>query len=161
LSGVTQEVTQHEYIQSIDLLLKACVAKAQQYSFRHTPALEALAAGNIAKSAEEGLHLPYYLVSMILKRGFNFFSNGLGRQPLHQAILEVHHRPEGVRGSDMSNLLHTLALLQANKGISPPIFDYDRSQKLLQVVDSTFYFYLKNTDLNDALQNLHNPAANS
>jgi len=47
----------------------------------------------------------------------------------------------------MSNLLYNLAALQAGKSISPPIIDYDKSMKSLQVVDSTFYFFLKNADL--------------
>ncbi len=40
----------------------------------------------------------------------------------------------------MSNLLSGLANLQAVKSISPPIIDYDAQNRLLQVVDSTFYF---------------------
>jgi hypothetical protein len=47
--------------------------------------------------------------------------------------------------------------MQATKNISPPIVDYDQSSKLLQVVDSTFYFFLKNGDLAQFLTTLSNP----
>jgi len=46
-----------------------------------------------------------------------------------------------VRTSDMSNLLYNLAKTQENKSISPPIIDYDQSKAMLQIVDSTFYFF--------------------
>ena len=57
----------------------------------------------------------------------------------------------------MSNLLYNLAALQASKSISPPIIDYDKSTKLLQVVDSTFYFFLKNADLKSIAGEIPNP----
>ena len=57
----------------------------------------------------------------------------------------------------MSNLLYNLATLQSNKGISPPIFDYDKTTKQLQVVDSTFYFFLKNADLSQISAEIPNP----
>jgi hypothetical protein len=45
--------------------------------------------------------------------------------------------------------------LQAS--ISPPIIDYDKSTKLLQVVDSTFYFFLRNADLKAMSEEIPNP----
>jgi hypothetical protein len=62
-----------------------------------------------------------------------------------------------VRGSDMSNLLGGLANLQAAKDIKPPIFDYDAQKRLLQVVDSTFYFFIKNANLEEILETMPNP----
>jgi hypothetical protein len=52
-----------------------------------------------------------------------------------------------VRTSDMSNLLYNLAKTQENKSISPPIIGYDQSKAMLQIVDSTFYFFLKPANL--------------
>jgi hypothetical protein len=60
-------------------------------------------------------------------------------------------------GSDMSNLLYNLAKLQAAKSISPPIIDFDRNTKRLQVVDSTFYFFLKHANLREIEAELPNP----
>jgi len=57
----------------------------------------------------------------------------------------------------MSNLLYTLGSLQSNKNISPPIIDYDKNMKLLQAVDSTFYFFLKHADLKAIAEELPSP----
>jgi hypothetical protein len=83
------------------------------------------------------------------------------RSVIQEKIQSLHHRPNDVRASDMSNLLYNLAALQAEKDISPPIVDYDRSTKMLQVVDSTFYFFLKNADLASIVDELPNPIDNS
>jgi hypothetical protein len=79
------------------------------------------------------------------------------RSTIQDRIQHIHHRPDDVRASDMSNLLHNLAVTQASKNISPPIIDYDQSSKMLQVVDSTFYFFLKNGNLKQFVQDLSNP----
>jgi hypothetical protein len=57
----------------------------------------------------------------------------------------------------MSNLLYNLGTLQSNKGISPPIIDFDRNKRSLEVVDSSFYFFLKNSDLSEIISELPNP----
>ncbi len=57
----------------------------------------------------------------------------------------------------MSNLLTGLANLQSVKSISPPIIDYDSQNRLLQVVDSTFYFFIKNSDVKEILGSIQNP----
>ncbi|HNP97133.1 MAG TPA: hypothetical protein PKJ63_15945, partial [Cyclobacteriaceae bacterium] len=93
------------------------------------------------------LFLTYYLVRVILSEGYEGLANGMRRSVIQEKIQAIHHRPTDVRASDMSNLLYNLAKTQANKSISPPIVDYDQSKKMLQIVDSTFYFFLKHADL--------------
>jgi hypothetical protein len=57
----------------------------------------------------------------------------------------------------MTNLLSGLANLQAVKSISPPIIDYDSQNRLLQVVDSTFYFFIKNANTKEILESIPSP----
>ena len=57
----------------------------------------------------------------------------------------------------MTNLLGGIANLQSVKAISPPIFAYDFQQRMLQVVDSTFYFFIKNADANEVIESIQNP----
>jgi len=138
----------------------AATRKAEEYASRHQRALESIAAGNLSRSAKDGvlpLFLPYYLVRVILDGGYDGLANGLRRATIQENIQQIHHRPDDVRASDMSNLLYNLAALQASKSISPPIIDYDKSTKLLQVVDSTFYFFLKNADLKSIAGEIPNP----
>jgi hypothetical protein len=127
---------------------------------RHQRALEAIASGNSSATSQGDLlplFLPYYLIKVILESGYEGLANGMKRSILQSKIQDMHHRPEDVRASDMSNLLYSLAKLQSNKSISPPIIDYDRNTKSLQIVDSTFYFFLKNADLSEILKELPSP----
>lgn len=160
LAGVRQTMSEQYVIDNIEYVQKACEKKAEEYSARHQRALEALAAGNLSTSAKDGrqpLFLTYYLVRIILQNGYDGLATGMKRIQIQEKIQEIHHRASDVRGSDMSNLLHNLAKTQANKSISPPIIDYDRSKKMLQIVDSTFYFFLKHAELATIESELPNP----
>jgi hypothetical protein len=57
----------------------------------------------------------------------------------------------------MTNLLGGLANLQAAKSMSPPIIDYDTQKRVLQLVDSTFYFFIKHVDVNEVAAEMLNP----
>lgn len=134
--------------------------KAKDYAARHQRALEAIAAGHTtggAKSDLPPLYLPYYLVRVLLESGYDGIANGMRRSDLHDRIRAIHHRGSDVRPGDMSNLLRGLANLQSVKSISPPIIDYDSQNRLLQVVDSTFYFFIKNSDLREIGESIQNP----
>ena len=139
---------------------KTIHVKAKEYAARHQRALEAIAAGHTtggAKSDLPPLYLPYYLVRVVLEGGYDGIANGVRRSDIHDRIRAIHHRGEDVRASDMSNLLMGLANLQSVKSISPPIIDYDLQNRLLQVVDSTFYFLIKNSNLKEILESIQNP----
>jgi hypothetical protein len=97
------------------------------------------------------------LVRVVLEGGFDGIANGMRRSDIHDRIRAIHHRGDDVRASDMSNLLAGLANLQAVKSISPPIIDYDAQNRLLQVVDSTFYFFIKNSNATEILESIQNP----
>ena len=166
LKGVCSEMgilkTQNALVsvEDTDFLERAVDAKARDYAARHQRALEAIAAGHAtggAKGDLPPLFLPYYLVRVVLEGGFEGIANGMRRSDIHERIRAIHHRGDDVRASDMSNLLSGLANLQSVKSISPPIIDYDAQNRLLQVVDSTFYFFLKNSNLNEIQESIQNP----
>lgn len=79
------------------------------------------------------------------------------RKPLQDKIKELHHRPDDVRNSDMGYFLKNLVASQISKGISPPIFDYDNSTSSIKIIDSTFYFFIKNCNRDEVLENLALP----
>lgn len=147
-------------IHCMENLRRTITAKAGDYAARHQRALEAIAAGHTtggAKGDLPPLFLPYYLVRVVLEGGYEGIANGMRRSDIHDRIRAIHHRGDDVRASDMSNLLAGLANLQSVKSISPPIIDYDSQNRLLQVVDSTFYFFIKNSDTTEILQSIQNP----
>ncbi len=144
----------------LHLVTNAIVEKTTDYASRHQRALEAIAAGHTSGGAKGDLpplFLPYYLVRVLLEHGFEGIAGGAKRNTVHEWIRQVHHRGEDVRVSDMSNLLGGIANLQSVKSISPPILAYDSQQRMLQVVDSTFYFFIKNVDTREVMDSIQNP----
>lgn len=161
-AGVAETQSSSVQIADSQFLQKTIVTKARDYAARHQRALEAIAAGHTsggAKGELPPLFLPYYLVRVVIESGFDGIANGMRRGDLHEKIRAIHHRGNDVRASDISNLLGGLANLQSVKSISPPIIDYDAQNRLLQVVDSTFYFFLKNTVPAEILETVQNPLA--
>jgi hypothetical protein len=159
-AGIRETQDQRVDIVDQEKLNQTIATKARDYAARHQRALEAIAAGHTTRGAKGDLpplFLPYYLVRVVLESGFDGIANGMHRTELHERIRAIHHRGDDVRASDMSNLLAGLANLQSVKSISPPIIDYDSQNRLLQVVNSTFYFFIKNTDAKEILESIQNP----
>lgn len=151
-------------LSSFDDLEKAKTEKVQNYSARHLRALEAIAEGrkttNQPKSPDPKdmpLYLPYYTVRCILSCEFEEVMKGITRNSLEKKINAIHHRPDDVRAGYMSTLLNNFAKLQSEKSISPPIFDYDKTTQTIRVIDSTFYFFLKNMDLDTIMAQILDP----
>lgn len=94
---------------------------------------------------------------VLLNEPFDEINKGLKRKYLHEKIKEIHHRPDDVRASDMGYFLKTLVQNQLKKKISPPIFDYDLSTRSVKIIDSTFYFFLKNYNRQEILDELSIP----
>ncbi|MCH2338496.1 hypothetical protein ACGFZ7_04565 [Pseudomonas sp. NPDC047963] len=134
--------------------------KCNEYRETHQQALELLASGNVthSKGKEKApLHLPYYLVRVIAKKGYDGVFKGLSRADITEGIKAIHHRPVDVRPSDISNLLHNISGLQFKKKLNPPLVDYDQGKRQLFAIDSTFFYFLKNSDLGQFEEELPSP----
>ncbi len=138
----------------------ALVEKCSEYRQNHQQALELLASGNVthSKGKEKApLHLPYYLVRVIAQKGYDGIRGGLSRADITEGIKKMHHRPNDVRPGDISNLLHNISSLQFKKKLNPPLMDYDQGKRLLFAIDSTFFYFLKNSDLGEFEEELPSP----
>jgi hypothetical protein len=159
-AGVNENQSDMKQITDLGLLEIAVKKKTEDYSARHLRALEDIAEGRKSKRATEDsvpLYLPYYTVKAWLNFPFDQVVKGIRREQLEEEIKKDHHRAKDVRPSDMSNLLHNFAELQSEKGIVPPIFDYDQNTRTMRIVDSTFYFFLRHVDKAKVLGNLESP----
>jgi hypothetical protein len=159
-AGVGERRPDLTRVDSVADLQTALRQKTEDYSARHLRALESIAEGRKSKKATDDsvpLYLPYYTVRAWLDFPFDQVVKGIRREMLEAEIKKHHHRPDDVRPSDMSNLLHNFAELQSEKDIVPPIFDYDQNTRTMRVIDSTFYFFLRHVDKEQVVRNLQNP----
>lgn len=149
-SGIKNKQSSSAFLDDMAAYQRAVDAKTEEYSGRHLRNLESIACGKgstIAKDKPLPYFLQYYIVMHILDLGFPGINGGVSKEALLHSIKQVHHRKEDLKGSQLTAVLKGLTELQAGKGISPPVIAYDSNSRQLKVVDSTFYFFLKNADL--------------
>lgn len=160
-SGVEKKQNQNVIINSQDALRLAVEQKTEDYSSRHLSNMESIASGNstlIQKDKPLPYFLHYYIVMEILKKSEILLSNGgLTKASIMHSIKQVHHRKEDLKGGLLTTALRGLADLQSSKVITPPVISYDPISQKLKIVDSTFYFFLKNADLTQVMDEITNP----
>jgi len=150
----TQENLREITIEHVDI---AIAKKLSDYSSRHIRSLESFIEQKARGSQEVPLYIPYYFIKVLFTETLENVIQGLKRKPLQEQIKAMHHRPEDVRASDMGYFLKNLVSSQISKGISPPIYDYDNSTSSVKIIDSTFYFFIKNCDREEVLNDLAKP----
>ena len=64
---------------------------------------------------------------------------------------------EKISSNDLEAFFNLLIEIQWELEISPPIFDYDASSHSLNIIDSTFLFFLRNTDVAQLLGEVPSP----
>ncbi len=140
-----------------DNLSAAKKKKLDDYSGRHIRSIETFVEQKAKSSNEVPLYLGYYFIKYLFSMEFEDIESGIKRSAIHEGIKKIHHRPNDVRPSDMSYFLHNLIATQIKKSIIPPLFDYDRSTRKLKVIDSTLYFFLRNVNKSEVLEELDAP----
>lgn len=158
-AGVHKKATNTVILQQkhLDAALKK---KAREYGVRHIRNFEAfvgIARKTSNQSGKPSLAFPYYLIKLLLTHDFDEIQKGLSRSKLLETIREIHHRPEDVRSGDLGAFLHNITQHQINKKIQPPFVDYDRGGKLLKIIDSSLYFFLKHCEREEILNDIPNP----
>ena len=138
-------------------LVRTFLRKMEDYSGRHIRSIETFLEQKTKKADEIPLYVHYYFVKLLLSLNISDIEKGLKRADIHAGIQRLHHRPDDVRASDMSYFLHNITANQIKRSIIPPLFDYDRSNKKLKVIDSTLYFFLKNVNTEELLEDFDVP----
>ncbi|MFZ1852794.1 MAG: hypothetical protein WAU15_11375 [Nitrosomonas sp.] len=134
--------------------------KADEYGVRHIRNFEAfvdIARKTSNQSGKPSLAFPYYFIKLLLTHNFKEIERGLSRSTLLEEIRKIHHRPDDVRSGDLGAFLHNITQHQINKKIQPPFVDYDRSGKMLKIIDSSLYFFLKHCDRESILSDIQIP----
>lgn len=144
-------INETSYLSSIDL-------KVEHYSSRHFRSFESFVSQNSGiKNGNKPLFIPYYFLKTLSTMDIQTIQGGIKRKIIHNNIKECHHKPESIRSSDMSHFLHNIVKYQIRKGINPPLFDYDISNRLLRIIDSTLFFYLRYFKEKNIFDDLTNP----
>lgn len=171
--GVVQEICKHcclkagvtetadEVVMINEGHLKAALMqKATDYGARHIRNFESFVDIRVRTSTQSGkpsLAYPYYFIRLLLTHHFDDIQKGLSRATLLEEIRKIHHRPDDVRSSDLGQFLHNITQHQISKKIQPPFVDYDRGGKVMKVIDSSLYFFLKNCNREEILADIPNP----
>ena len=139
-------------------LEEAIAKKLDDYSSRHLRALESFAESTRRTSDRIPLFIPFYFLIVLLESDMDTIVNGFKRADIQKEIMRVHHRPEDIRPSDMSNFLNTITKYQIRKQINPPLFDFDVGINTVKIIDSTLYFFLRNSDRKEILEKIGTPS---
>jgi len=159
-AGIEQTVAGEAVVIQQKHLDKTLKDKASEYGVRHIRNFEAfvdIIAKTSVQSGKPSLAFPYYFIKLLLTQSFEEIEKGLSRGTLLDEIRKIHHRADDVRSGDLGKFLHNLTQHQINKKIKPPFVDYDRGGKILKIIDSSLYFFLKHCDREEILDDLQNP----
>jgi len=158
-AGLTETADTTVIITS-DHLAAALATKAGEYGGRHIRNFESfvdIARKTSNQSGKPSLAFPFYFIHLLLKTDLENIEQGLSRSTLLEGIRRVHHRPDDVRSGDLGAFLHNITQHQINKRIQPPFVDYDRGSKLLKIIDSSLYFFLRHCDRDAILADIPHP----
>jgi hypothetical protein len=157
------ETVDERFLFKQEHLTKALDVKSKEYGVRHNRNFEAfvdISKKTSTQSGKASLAFPYYFIQLLLTFKLDNIENGLSRAVLLEEIRKIHHRPNDVRSGDLGAFLHNITQHQMNKKINPPFVDYDRGGKTLKIIDSSLYFFLRNCDRKEIIDDLPNPLEN-
>jgi hypothetical protein len=158
-AGVDSTVKDKVDITSVHLA-EAIRRKADEYGVRHIRNFESFSdvvRKTSNQSGKPSLAFPYYFIRVLLTTDFQALEQGISRGALLEEMRKIHHRPEDVRSTDLGAFLHNITQHQINKKIQPPFVDYDRGGKIMKIIDSSLYFFLKHCDRQQILDDLPDP----
>jgi len=158
-AGIEETSEQTVSIQGKDLDM-SLEQKANDYGARHIRNFESFVDIRVRTSTQSGkpsLAFPYYFIRLLLTHEFEDIQKGLSRATLLEEIRRIHHRPDDVRSGDLGQFIHNLTQHQISKKIQPPFVDYDRGGKIMKIIDSSLYFFLKHCDREEILADIPNP----
>ena len=141
-NGVTERQKTTKIVSDHEILKKAIDTKVRDYGERHIAALRSF----VQKTKKDKSNTPglaYYLTRAVVESKFENILHGLTRHSIEQKCRSIHPNPQKLRAADVRRLLHGLVSHQKTRTINPPIFDYDKTSRLLKIIDSTLFFYLK------------------
>lgn len=126
-----------------DFLQKIIQDKADSYGARHRRVLEAIASVSQKNNKNK---LYYHIVDLLLSEGYEGIKHGMHKEHIHEC-LRKKSQGHKLKSKVVKIALEDIHNIQSNKSIMPPVLSYDENSELLNITDSTLYFFLKNANL--------------
>lgn len=118
---------------------QAIKKKVGDYSSRHIKCLEDFISGDDSK-----LNLPYYFVQSILEFPIEELEKGLKKTLIENKIEDLKQEEITIRQTDFNRFFNHIVNYQIRKDISPPLFEFDKGNQEIKIIDSTFIFFIRN-----------------
>lgn len=119
-------------------LAGAIERKVGDYSSRHMRCLEEFISGDETK-----LNLPYYFLNAVLDIDLTNYPKGINKTKLEELINSYQDENNPIRKTDFNRFFNHIVEYQIKKRISPPLFDFDKGNQTIKIIDSTFLFFIK------------------
>lgn len=98
-----------------------------------------------------------WILYPILTASIDQLEKGLPYRLIRETLEGVHPEGKSLNPGNVTQALYSVPALQAKKNIKPFVLDYDKSNKLLSVVDRGFLIWLATQDRDEILINLDLP----
>lgn len=120
---------------------EAIMYKVGDYSSRHIHCLEEFISGDDTK-----LNLPYFFLQVILESEIEDLERGLRKSEIENKINSLKENDNVIRNTDFNRFFNHIVEYQLKKEISPPLFDFDKGDQTIKIIDSTFIFFIRHKD---------------
>lgn len=155
-SGIYQKQDATSIIDSEKTLTPIIREKTESYGDRHKRSLEAIAS-SVKTTGMEKLY--YHIVDVILEGGYDGIQDGITLDTMYKKLISRSKNPS-FKSKMVKNAMTSLHKLQSDRGIMPPILYFDENSEVLNISDSTLYFFLKNSELGTFREKLKNLCGN-
>jgi hypothetical protein len=141
-NNVLERQPERRIIRDNTLFNNAVQSELKKYGQRHVKSFRAFVTKS--KSFKRlGPSVAYYVAKSILQSKFSEIVHGITREHLQKRLSIEFPDGNGPNSAELGQLLHEILRHQSKRSINPPLFDYDEVERLLIVIDSTLFFYLK------------------
>ena len=143
----------HKEIQPLEEAFDYVLAVALESGPRYEAFIENFAEGFQTTT----LDMYRWLLHPILSTTILQLEKGLNYRKIREALENVHPEGSNLNPGNVTQALYSVPALQAKKNIKPFVLDYDKSNKLLSVVDRGFLIWLSTQDRPELLNRLNLP----
>ncbi|MCW3787652.1 hypothetical protein [Plebeiibacterium sediminum] len=97
------------------------------------------------------LNLPYYFIHAILSFQIEDLEIGISKRIIEDKIVSLKKGDSLIRQTDFNRFFNHMVDYQIRKDISPPLFEFDKGNQAIKIIDSTFIFFIRHKNREELL----------